>query len=65
MNMSGNFFDWCWDGEESGSARRIRGGSWKHHIGLETFGYRCGRLPNKSDHVTGVRLARNISSTAS
>ena len=64
-NMSGNFFDWCWDGEESGSARRIRGGSWKHHIGLETFGYRCGRLPNKCDHVTGVRLARNISSTGS
>ncbi len=59
-NMSGDFFDWCWDCEESGSERRIRGGSWKHHVGLETFGYRCSRLPNKSDHVTGVRLARNI-----
>ena len=59
-NMSGDFFDWCWDCDESGPERRIRGGSWKHHVGLETFGYRCSRLPNISDHVTGIRLARNI-----
>jgi formylglycine-generating enzyme required for sulfatase activity len=59
-NMSGDFFDWCWDCEESGPERRIRGGSWKHHVGFETFGYRCSRLPNIHDHVTGIRLAGNI-----
>jgi len=64
-NMSSDFFDWCWDCEDFGSERRIRGGSWKHHVGLDTFGYRCGRLPNKSDHITGIRLARNISGPAS
>ena len=64
FNMSGDFFDWCWDSDESGPERRIRGGSWKHHVGLETFGYRCSRLPNKSDHVTGIRLARNIAAPA-
>jgi formylglycine-generating enzyme required for sulfatase activity len=59
-NMSGDFFDWCWDCDESGPERRIRGGSWKHHIGLETFGYRSSRLPHKSDYVTGIRLAKNF-----
>lgn len=60
-NMSGDFFDWCWDCDESGPERRIRGGSWKHHVGRETFGYRCSRLPHKSDHVTSVRLVQNVS----
>lgn len=63
-NMSGDFFDWCWDADESGPERRIRGGSWKHHAEPETFGYRWCRLPNKSDHVTGIRLARNIAAPA-
>ncbi len=58
-NMSGDFFDWCWDFDASGSQRRIRGGTWKHHIGQFTFGYRSSSLPNECGGVIGLRLAQN------
>jgi len=60
-NMSGDFFDWCWDSDASGSQRRIRGGTWKHHIGQFKFGYRSSSLPNECSGVIGLRLAQNIS----
>lgn len=64
--MSGDYFDWCWDSEQSQAChRRIRGGSWKHHVGQGAFGYRSASPPDKRDAVTGVRLARNVSYSGS
>lgn len=59
-NMSGDFFDWCWDFDASVSQLRIRGGTWKHHIGQFIFGYRSSSLPNECSGVIGLRLAQNI-----
>jgi hypothetical protein len=41
------------------------GGRWKHHIGREAFGYRSARRPDKHDAVMGLRMARNVTYSAS
>jgi sulfatase modifying factor 1 len=58
-DMSGNVWEWCWDMDLSGSARRIRGGSWNHHSNLGTVRYRISRSPETRYGVIGFRLARN------
>jgi formylglycine-generating enzyme required for sulfatase activity len=58
-DMSGNVWEWCWDMDQSGSAHRIRGGSWNHHANHGTVRYRISRSPETRYGVIGFRLARN------
>ena len=58
-DMSGNVWEWCWDMDESGSAHRIRGGSWKNHATNGTVSYRISRSPETRYGVIGFRVARN------
>jgi formylglycine-generating enzyme required for sulfatase activity len=58
-DMSGNVWEWCWDMDQSGSAHRIRGGSWNHHADHGTVRYRISRSPETRYGVIGFRLARN------
>jgi len=58
-DMSGNVWEWCWDMDQSGSAHRIRGGSWNHHSQHGTVRYRISRSPETRYGVIGFRLARN------
>ncbi|MBU6182052.1 MAG: SUMF1/EgtB/PvdO family nonheme iron enzyme, partial [Verrucomicrobia bacterium] len=55
-----NVWEWCWDMDQSGSAHRIRGGSWNHHSSNGTVRYRISRSPETRYGVIGFRLARNI-----
>jgi formylglycine-generating enzyme required for sulfatase activity len=57
--MSGNVWEWCWDMDQSGSAHRIRGGSWNHHAKHGTVRYRISRSPETRYGVIGFRLVRN------
>jgi formylglycine-generating enzyme required for sulfatase activity len=59
-DMSGNVWEWCWDMDQSGSAHRIRGGSWNHHSNHGTVRYRISRSPETRYGVIGFRLARNV-----
>ncbi|MFM8831568.1 MAG: SUMF1/EgtB/PvdO family nonheme iron enzyme [Spartobacteria bacterium] len=59
-DMSGNVWEWCWDMDQSGSAHRIRGGSWNHHADRGTVRYRVSRSPETRYGVIGFRLARNV-----
>lgn len=59
-DMSGNVWEWCWDMDQSGSAHRIRGGSWNHHSNNGTVRYRISRSPDTRYGVIGFRLARNV-----
>jgi formylglycine-generating enzyme required for sulfatase activity len=59
-DMSGNVWEWCWDMDQSGSAHRIRGGSWNHHAKNGTVRYRISRSPETRYGVIGFRLARNV-----
>ena len=58
-DMSGNVWEWCWDLDESTSANRLRGGSWKHRAVNGTVTYRVSRTPDSRYSVIGFRLARN------
>jgi hypothetical protein len=64
FDLSGDYFDWCWDSEQGQSMCRIRGGSWKHHVGRGAFGHRSAIPPDKRDGVTGLRLARTVANAA-
>jgi formylglycine-generating enzyme required for sulfatase activity len=59
-DMSGNVWEWCWDMDQSGSAHRIRGGSWNHHSTNGTVRYRISRSPETRYGVIGFRIARNV-----
>jgi formylglycine-generating enzyme required for sulfatase activity len=59
-DMSGNVWEWCWDKDETGSACRIRGGSWMQLDGHGTVAYRVSRSPDSRYTVIGFRIARNL-----
>ena len=59
-DMSGNVWEWCWDKDETGSACRIRGGSWMQMNGHGTVAYRVSRSPDSRYTVIGFRIARNL-----
>jgi formylglycine-generating enzyme required for sulfatase activity len=59
-DMSGNVWEWCWDKDETGSACRIRGGSWMQLDGHGTVAYRVSRSPDSRYTVIGFRVARNL-----
>lgn len=58
-DMSGNVWEWCWDLDESRSANRLRGGSWRHRAAEGTVVCRVSRAPDSRYSVIGFRLARN------
>ena len=59
-DMSGNIWEWCWDRDETGSACRIRGGSWMQLDGHGTVAYRVSRSPDTRYTVIGFRVAQNL-----
>lgn len=50
----------CRDKDETGSACRIRGGSWKQLNGHSTVSYRVSRSPDSRYTVIGFRIARSL-----
>ena len=58
-DMSGNVWEWCWDLDDSMSANRLRGGSWKHQAADAAVTYRVSRAPDSRYSAIGFRLARN------
>lgn len=58
-DMSGNVWEWCWDLDETTSANRLRGGSWRHRALDGTVTYRVSRAPDSRYSAIGFRLARN------
>lgn len=59
-DMSGNIWEWCWDRDETGSACRIRGGSWMQLDGHGTVAYRVSRSPDTRYTVIGFRVAQRF-----
>lgn len=55
-DMSGNVLEWCWD--QSGSDRRIRGGSWISSASFCTVSLPGDRHPITRDVNFGFRLVR-------
>jgi formylglycine-generating enzyme required for sulfatase activity len=62
-DMSGNLWEWCWDSDDIGSRRVMRGGQWNQFGGACAVSYRRSDLP--SDNASqwgphnGFRVARN------
>ena len=56
-DMSGNVWEWCWD--QSGSIRRIRGGSWLNGAGDCAVSNRLSIPPDYRLNRSGFRLARS------
>jgi RHS repeat-associated protein len=59
-DMSGNVWEWCWD--QTGSFRRIRGGSWDDSADFCTVSYRGSSYPGGRWAYDGFRLARSSGS---
>jgi serine/threonine protein kinase len=57
-DMSGNLWEWCWDGS---SNRRIRGGSWFSYSDTCEVAFRDFHgTPEDRDNCIGFRLARSL-----
>lgn len=54
-DMSGNVSEWCWD--QSGSFRRVRGGSWDFFAVFCDVSFRGGFGPDSRSSGSGFRLA--------
>lgn len=59
-DMSGNVWEWCWDLDETMSANRLRGGSWRHQAADASVTYRVSRAPDSRYSAIGFRLAGNV-----
>jgi formylglycine-generating enzyme required for sulfatase activity len=57
-DMTGNVWEWCWERENSGSARVFRGGSWYHNTanGWSRVAARNKYVPSVFDNSVGFRV---------
>ena len=58
-DMSGNIMEWCWDTDNGGDCRCLRGGSWESENNECTVAYRYYFEANRGGLGHGFRLVRS------